>query len=87
MFPNLADRLTADLKQRRGGSSGVRVVEAQSAYGSWIGGSILASLSTMDQMMISKEDYDEGGPEMLNRLWPGGDVTFASGTLTKAARG
>uniref|UniRef100_A0A6B2L7N3 Actin n=1 Tax=Arcella intermedia TaxID=1963864 RepID=A0A6B2L7N3_9EUKA len=28
----------------------------------WIGGSILASLSTFQQMWISKEEYDESGP-------------------------
>uniref|UniRef100_A0A6B2LFG5 Actin n=1 Tax=Arcella intermedia TaxID=1963864 RepID=A0A6B2LFG5_9EUKA len=31
-------------------------------YGVWIGGSILGSLSTFQQMWISKEEYDESGP-------------------------
>merc|ERR1712200_310165 len=31
-------------------------------YSVWIGGSILASLSTFQQMWISKQEYDECGP-------------------------
>merc|ERR1711879_898317 len=33
-------------------------------YSVWIGGSILASLSTFQQMWISKEEYDESGPSI-----------------------
>ena len=33
----------------------------------WIGGSILASLSTFQQMWISKEEYDEFGPSIVHR--------------------
>jgi actin-related protein len=39
-------------------------------YSVWIGGSILASLSTFQQIMmwISKEEYDEsGGPSIVHR--------------------
>merc|ERR1712080_327080 len=31
-------------------------------YSVWIGGSILASLSTFQAMWISKQEYDESGP-------------------------
>merc|ERR1712071_749221 len=31
-------------------------------YSVWIGGSILASLSTFQQIWISKQEYDESGP-------------------------
>merc|ERR1712210_432326 len=33
-------------------------------YSVWIGGSILASLSTFQQMWISKQEYDECGPSI-----------------------
>merc|ERR1712236_32448 len=33
----------------------------------WIGGSILASLSTFQQMWISKQEYDESGPSIVHR--------------------
>ena len=36
-------------------------------YSVWIGGSILSSLSTFQQMWISKEEYDEAGPSLVHR--------------------
>jgi actin-related protein len=36
-------------------------------YSVWIGGSILASLSTFQQMWISKTEYDESGPAIVHR--------------------
>merc|ERR1719410_276569 len=36
-------------------------------YSVWIGGSILASLSTFQQMWISKQEYDECGPAIVHR--------------------
>ena len=36
-------------------------------YSVWIGGSILASLSTFQQMWISKQEYDESGPSIVHR--------------------
>uniref|UniRef100_A0A8C7SFM6 Actin, alpha, cardiac muscle 2 n=1 Tax=Oncorhynchus mykiss TaxID=8022 RepID=A0A8C7SFM6_ONCMY len=35
-------------------------------YSVWIGGSILASLSTFQQMWISKQEYDEAGPSIVH---------------------
>ena len=36
-------------------------------YSVWIGGSILASLSTFQQMWISKQESDESGPSIVHR--------------------
>ncbi|KIH49501.1 Actin, partial [Ancylostoma duodenale] len=36
-------------------------------YSVWIGGSILASLSTFQQLWISKQEYDESGPSIVHR--------------------
>ena len=36
-------------------------------YSQWIGGSILSSLSTFDQMWINKAEYDESGPTIVHR--------------------
>lgn len=36
-------------------------------YSPWIGGSILASLSTFQQMWVSKQEYDEAGPSLVHR--------------------
>uniref|UniRef100_A0A672KTT7 Actin-like protein 6B n=1 Tax=Sinocyclocheilus grahami TaxID=75366 RepID=A0A672KTT7_SINGR len=39
-------------------------------FSSWIGGSILASLGTFQQMWISKQEYDEGGKQSVERKCP-----------------
>ena len=36
-------------------------------FGSWIGGSILGSLGTFHQMWISKKEYDEFGPSIVEK--------------------
>lgn len=36
-------------------------------FSSWIGGSILASLSTFQQMWIHQEDYNKEGPKIVHR--------------------
>jgi actin beta/gamma 1 len=39
-------------------------------YSTWIGGSILASLSTFQQSWITKEEYDEQGPTVVHAYAP-----------------
>lgn len=36
-------------------------------FGAWIGGSILASLGTFHQMWISKKEYEEHGPSIVDK--------------------
>ena len=36
-------------------------------YSVWIGGSILASLSTFQHMWISRSEYDKYGPSIVHR--------------------
>ena len=36
-------------------------------YAVWIGGAILSSLSTFPQMVVTKDEYDESGPSIVNR--------------------
>ncbi|VDP78024.1 unnamed protein product [Echinostoma caproni] len=43
------------------------VAPPERKYSVWIGGSILASLSTFQQMWISKQEYDESGPGIVHR--------------------
>jgi len=43
------------------------VAPPERKYSVWIGGSILASLSTFDNMWITKEEYDESGPSIVHR--------------------
>eukprot|EP01083_Nonionella_stella_P167470 562916_1 len=39
----------------------------QREYSSWLGGSILASLSTFESMWITKEEYEQEGPSVVHR--------------------
>lgn len=36
-------------------------------YSSWLGASILSSLSTFQTMWITKAEYDESGPNIIHR--------------------
>ena len=36
-------------------------------YSRRIGGSVLASLSTFEQMWVTKEEYDADGPSIVHR--------------------
>jgi actin-related protein 4 len=40
---------------------------AERKFGTWIGGSILGSLGTFHQMWISKKEYDEFGPNVVEK--------------------
>jgi len=67
-FPGIAERLQAELQQRAPPSMRVRVLAPpERKYSAWIGGSILASLSTFQQMWITKQEYDESGPSVVHR--------------------
>ena len=39
-------------------------------YGAWIGGSILASLSSHHGHWITQREYEETGPSVVNRFGP-----------------
>ena len=43
------------------------VAPAERKYSVWIGGSILASLSTFQSMWCTKEEYDEAGSSIVHR--------------------
>lgn len=64
------DRLNQELMQTYPGPR-VRISApgntAERRFGSWIGGSILASLGTFHQMWISKKEYDEHGPNIVEK--------------------
>ncbi|KAE8718104.1 Actin-3 [Hibiscus syriacus] len=68
MFPGIADRMSKEITALVPSSMKIKVVAPpERKYSVWIGGSILASLSTFQQMWISKGEYDESGPSIVNR--------------------
>merc|ERR1711939_1187599 len=68
MFQGIAERMTKELTALAPSTMRIRVVAPpERKYSVWIGGSILASLSTFQQMWISKAEYDESGPTIVHR--------------------
>ncbi|KAH8914666.1 Actin/actin-like protein [Atractiella rhizophila] len=68
MYSGIADRMHKELTSLAPSSMKVKVVAPpERKYSVWIGGSILASLSTFQQMWISKQEYDESGPSIVHR--------------------
>ncbi|CAN1349191.1 ACT7 [Linum perenne] len=68
MFPGIADRMSKEITALAPSSMKIKVVAPpERKYSVWIGGSILASLSTFQQMWISKSEYDESGPSIVHR--------------------
>ncbi|KAK5655891.1 hypothetical protein OQA88_5430 [Cercophora sp. LCS_1] len=61
-FGGMAERVGLELS-RDIPPGGKFVVNApRNPHQAWVGGSILASLSTFEQMLVRKEEYDEWGP-------------------------
>ncbi len=68
MFEGFNERLTKELTNLAPASMKIKIVAPQSRkYSVWIGGSILASLPTFEQMWISKEEYEDSGPGIIHR--------------------
>jgi len=68
MFPNLSDRLNKEIVALAPASIKVKVVAPpERKYSVWIGGSILSSLSSFQEMWVSREEYDESGPAIVHR--------------------
>ena len=68
MFPGIADRMNKELTALAPLTMKIRIIAPpERKYSVWIGGSILASLATFQQMWVSKEEYDESGPSTVCR--------------------
>jgi len=68
MFPGIGERMTKELTALAPSTMKIKVVAPpERKYSVWIGGSILSSLSTFQQMWISKAEYDESGPAIVHR--------------------
>jgi actin len=64
----IADRMKKELDAIVPSSIKVKVIAApERKYSVWIGGSILASLSSFGPQWITKQEYDECGPSIVHR--------------------
>ena len=67
LFPGIGDRLTSELSSLAPASMDITVIAPpERKYAVWVGGSLLASLSTFQQMWISREEYDECGSRIVH---------------------
>jgi actin-related protein len=61
LFSGMAERLQAELKQLAPNLDWIVMRPKEARYSTWIGGSILGSLSTFSKMWISRPEYEESG--------------------------
>ena len=68
MFQNIDTRLKSEVERLAPQSVNVKVIAPpERKYSVWIGGSILASLSTFETMWISRAEYDDAGVSIVHR--------------------
>ncbi|KAI0301946.1 actin 1 [Multifurca ochricompacta] len=81
MFPGIADRMQKELTSLSPSSIKVKIVAPpERKYSVWIGGSILASLSTFQNLWCSKQEYDESGPGIVHRI----SLTYNAQSVSKS---
>jgi len=68
MYKGIPERVQKEIKSLAPDSMTIKLIAPpERKYSVWIGGSILASLSTFEEMWIKKEEYDESGPSIVHR--------------------
>ena len=68
MFPGIVDRMQEEISNLAPQTMKIRIIAPLNRkYNAWIGGSILASLSTFQQMWISMTEYNEIGPSIVHQ--------------------
>lgn len=67
LFPGFSERFSKEIRALSPSFMRIAVLAAANRKQSvWIGGSMLASLSTFQRMVISKEEYEEYGPSIVH---------------------
>ncbi|KAK7466078.1 Actin-2 [Stygiomarasmius scandens] len=68
LYPGLSDRMQKEITALAPSSVKVKIIAPpERKYSVWIGGSILGSLSTFQNLWVTKEEYDESGPGIVHR--------------------
>ena len=68
LIPGFAERLQKEIRGLAPPGTTVKVrAQGERKYASWIGGSILASLTQFQPMWINKSEYDETGPTIVHK--------------------
>ncbi|KAE8157067.1 actin family [Aspergillus tamarii] len=67
LFPGFIDRLGKELSDLAPSAIPNIITPKDQYYSAWVGGSILASLSTFQDIWVSKRAYDEEGPSVVHK--------------------
>lgn len=72
LIPNLIERIQRELLNIEIGTTArVKIFTAATVnerhHSSWVGGSIVASMPTFDNMLMTKAEYDEHGAVLIDR--------------------
>ena len=68
MFPGMVRRMKKEITSLAPAAMGVKIIApSYRKYTAWIGGSMLASLSTFQQKWITRQEYDESGPSIVHQ--------------------
>ena len=74
LFASLRERLESELHDAAPTNVRVKVTASQNTverkFTTWIGGSILASLGSFQQMWLSKQEYEEHGAGLIHKRCP-----------------
>ncbi len=68
MFEGMPERTQKEITALSPEYAVIKIVAPpERKYSVWIGGSILSSLSTFEEMWVSKDEYNESGPSIVHR--------------------
>lgn len=67
LFEGMGERLWQEIHNLTPNGRIKVLAPPERLYSVWLGGSILASLSTFQTMWITKQEYDENGPNIIHR--------------------
>ena len=68
MFDGIAERMQKEIVGMAPESMTIKIISPpERKFSVWIGGSILSSLSTFEDMWITHSEYDENGPAIVHR--------------------
>lgn len=68
LFEGMGERMWQELHQLAPSNTKIKLLAPpERKYSTWLGGSILASLSTFQTMWINKQEYDDSGPSIIHR--------------------
>jgi len=68
MYQGIPERVQKEIKSLAPDSMKIKIIAPpERKYSVWIGGSILSSLSTFEEMWITMDEYNESGPSIVHR--------------------